>query len=744
MPKKMAPEMITHGMILEYFQRPDYSPMTLGELADAFALRGGGRQSLVALLHKMVMNGEIVLIRKTRYSLGAPADLVTGRLEVKRSGDGYLTNLEGELTVKIDRGHLSTALPGDKVVVRLEPLRTGMAEWQRHGVVIKVLERGTRVVVGTLKSTGRFLYVAPMDPSYQQDFYVPDAAGAQINDRVVIQFTNWENRHVNPEAEIIEVIGPADNPSLDTLAIMRQYELPEAFPSEVMREAGVSAARLNMPGKREDLRGKFIFTVDPATAKDFDDALSLERDESGRRVLGVHIADVCHFVTKGNALDREAVERGNSVYLPDKVIPMLPEELSNGLCSLKPDQDRLAFSAFMTFDDEGRVVRSRFSRTIIKSRLRLTYEQALVVLETPAGMTCKVAMPPEARPLVLAVCELAMQLRRRRLAQWALDINMPENQVIIGKGGMIEDIKPVVNDISHQMIEECMVAANEAVDREISEKGMKLIHRLHEAPAEDKIEMLTADLHDMGYQPGQLNNRRNLMEFLQRIKDTPLANSAQMAVLRSMKRAIYSSKEGGHFGLAKKFYAHFTSPIRRYPDLVVHRILAAILESRANPYPVDELERLAVHCSETEQTAQEAERELLEIKKYRFLGQQIEQRDVRVYDAVVVKVMNFGLFVELDGLGVQGLVHVSAISDSFVRFDAGAKALRAGQDVYKLGTRVQVFAVKVDFEKRRIDFSLKRPEPKRPAKGRMEGQAKGRPESQAAQPDPRKGRRRRR
>lgn len=710
MPKKETQPAVSHETLLAFFQRPDYVPMTLGEISDSLRLRGGARKALVSLLHKMVMNGEIVLIRKNRYSLGAPADLITGRLEVKRSGEGYLTNLEGELTVRIERGQLSTALPGDKVVVRLEPLRTGMAEWQRHGVVIRVLERGTRVVVGTLKSTGRFLYVAPMDPSYQQDFYVPDAKGAQINDRVVIQFTNWENRHVNPEAEIIEVIGPADNPSLDTLAIMRQYGLPEAFQVEVMREAGASAARLGQPGRRIDLREKFIFTVDPATAKDFDDALSLERDEQGRRVLGVHIADVCHFVARGNALDREAVERGNSVYLPDKVIPMLPEELSNGLCSLKPDQDRLAFSAFMTFDEAGRVVRSKFARTLIRSRLRLTYEQALQVLETPRGMACAVPLPAGARELIGDVCELAMQLRARRMAQWALDIDMPENQVVIGKNGMIEDIRPVVNDISHQMIEECMVAANEAVDREISEKGMKLIHRLHEEPAADKIEMLTADLHDMGYQPGQLNNRRNLMEFITRIRETPLANSAQMAILRSMKRAVYSSKQGGHFGLAKKFYAHFTSPIRRYPDLVVHRILAAILESHGNPYAAEELERLAVHCSETEQVAQEAERELLEIKKYRFLAQQVERKEARVYDAVVVKVMNFGLFVELDGLGVQGLVHVSALSDAFVRYDPAAKALRAGAEVFKLGTRLKVTAVKVDFDKRRIDFVMKRPE----------------------------------
>ncbi len=727
---------ITHEAILELFQKPEYSPMTRGELTEFFGVRGGERKALIDILNKMVLNGEIVIIRKTRYSLGAPADLITGRLEIKRSGGGYLTNLDGELTVRIERGNLSTALPGDKVVVRLDPRQAGTPEWQRQGVVIRIVERGTRVVVGTLKSTGKFLYVLPLNPSYQQDFYVPDAMGAKINDRVVIQFTNWDNRHVNPEAEIIEVIGPADNPSLDTLAVMRQYDLPQEFPPEVMREASDSAIRLGQTGKRLDLRSKFIFTVDPVTAKDFDDALSLERDEEGRRVLGVHIADVCHFVTKGNALDQEAIERGNSVYLPDKVIPMLPEELSNGLCSLKPDQDRLAFSAFMTFDHAGRMVAARFARTLIRSRLRLNYEQALQVIQTPAGMHCKVVMPPEARPLIMEICELAMQLRARRMAQWALDITMPENSVIIGADGMIEDIRPVENDISHQMIEECMVAANEAVDRELTTKGRALIHRLHEEPDAEKIEMLTADLHEMGYQPGQLKHRRNLMEFLTRIKDTPLANSAQMAVLRSMKRAIYSSKEGGHFGLAKKYYAHFTSPIRRYPDLIVHRILATLLEGKSNPYANQELERLAVHCSETEQVAQAAERELLEIKKYRFLAQQIDQHQVRVYDAVVVKVMNFGLFIELDGLGVQGLLHVSAISEAFVRFDPATKALRAGQDQYKLGTRVKVIPVKVDFDKRRIDFALYRPES---GKSKMTGK-----EAKLNRGRPQKGRRRRR
>jgi ribonuclease R len=726
MPKKTAPNNITHEAILKLFQSPDYTPMTIAELATAFSLRGGARKTLEQLLHKMVMNGEIVILRKTRYSLGAPADLVTGRLEIKRSGDGYLTNLEGEMDVRVDRGNVGTALPGDLVVVRLEPHRHGTPEWQRHGVVIRIIERAKRVVVGTLKSTGRFLVVVPIDPSYQQDFYVPDAQGAQLNDRVVIQFQNWENRHVNPEAEIIEVIGPADNPSLDTLAVMRHYELPEEFPIEVMREAEGSAARLTDHGKRLDLRGKFIFTVDPVTAKDFDDALSLEHDEQGLRVLGVHIADVSHFVARGGALDQEAIKRGNSVYLPDKVIPMLPEELSNGLCSLKPGQDRMAFSAFITFDAVGRMTRTRFARSVICSRLRLTYEQALQVIETPDGMRCPVAdLPTEAPALIKDVCALAMQLRRRRLEQDALDIDLPESQIVIGPDGMIQDIHPLINDISHQMIEECMVAANEAVDREISQRGMKLIHRLHEPPKEDKLDDLTMELRDMGYQPGNLKQRGMLMQFVRQIRNTPLVHAAHMAVLKSMKRAVYSSKEGGHFGLAKKYYAHFTSPIRRYPDLIVHRILAAALESKANPYPADELERLALHCSETEQTAQEAERELLEIKKYRFLAQQLEDHKLRVYDAVVVKVMNFGLFIELDDLDIQGLLHVSAISDQFVRFDPGAKALRAGNEIFKQGTTVKVTVTRVDFEKRRIDFALFQ-ETKTPQKAGARRQDKGR------------------
>ncbi len=712
MPKRTSLGNLTQESILEFMRRPDYTPLTSNEIAAAFELRGGGRKALAQLLHRMIISGDIVLIRKARYSLGAPADLVTGRIELRRSGDGYLDATATTPAVRVDKTSLGTALPGDLVTVRLEPSHPHAPEPYRTGTVIRIIERARRVVVGTLRTTGRFLYVVPLDPAYQQDFYVPDAQGAAVNDRVVIQFTNWENRHVNPEAEIIEVIGPADNPSLDTLAIMRQFNLPEGFPEDVMREAEQSAGRLGTPGKRLDLRGKFIFTVDPATAKDFDDALSLEYDGEGRRVLGVHIADVSHFVTRGGVLDRDAQGRGNSVYLPDKVVPMLPEELSNGLCSLKPGQDRLAFSVFMTFDNAGRMVVSRFAKSIIRSRLRLTYEQALTVIQTAEGMRCRVEnVTADTVTLIRSVCDLAMQMRSRRFAEHALDLDMPENQIVIGPDGTIVDIRPVVNDVSHQMIEECMVAANEAVAHELTKRGLRILHRLHEPPSEERIDDLTVELRGMGYQPGNLKHRRSLAEFLKRIRSTPLAHCAQTSVLRSMKRALYSAEKGGHFGLAKAHYSHFTSPIRRYPDLIVHRILQASLEGKGTPYGFEDLKRLAQHTSDTEQNAQEAERELVEIKKYRFMEQQLKTRSAQVYDAVVVRVMNFGLFVELESLDIQGLVHISTLSDSFVHFDPTMHALRAGQKVYKLGAHVKVRVAKVDFDKRRLDFVLQEAKP---------------------------------
>jgi ribonuclease R len=707
--------------------------MTDGEIGKELGLHGKNLKQLQKWLNEMVAAGDIVRIRQNRYALGLEADLLTGTLQVLRSGNGFVNGIgacEGK-QLFVPAEAMGTAMPNDRVLVRLEQqaLPEGVASRGPSGRIIRILERARRDIVGTLRSTGRFLYVVPISPMYKQDFYVPDAAGANLEDRVVIRFTKWENKHVSPEAEIVERIGPSDQPSLDTLSVVRNYNLRDEYPAEVLEEAETASLLVSNPGPRMDLRAEYILTIDPVRARDFDDALSLTTDADGHRVLGVHIADVSHFVRPGSALDREALERGNSTYLTDKVLPMLPEQLSNGVCSLNPNVDRLAFSAFLTMDDQGNVLKRKFAKTIMHSCLRLTYEQAMEAIRAVTdGGAAPAAMPAEAVALLGKLHRLAQQLRAQRFARHAMDLEVPECQVEMLPDGRMKGIVVSVSDPSHQLVEECMVAANEAVATELLGNNIPVVSRLHEAPAEEKIEELAAYLIGMGYQPGNLNQRANLAAFLKKIKDDPLAYHVRSAVLRSLKRAVYSAEAGGHFGLAKTYYAHFTSPIRRYPDLTVHRQLEAWLARSGNasrenaPRSLDKetLQRVALHCSQTEQISEEAERSLLEIKKYRYLAEQSEKQPPETYDAVVVNVMNFGLFVELIELQIQGLVHVSSLSDQFVRFNKERGRLEAGKNTFKLGDRLQVRVAKVDFDKRRVDFLIAAP-PGDGGKGRAEG-----------------------
>jgi ribonuclease R len=695
------PGHIDETSILQLLQQPDYAPLNAREIAAALQLKPKDRKRIHGMLDAMVRDARIVMLRHDKYGLGDPADLITGRLEIRRSG-GTISTPDGTPLMFVPKGQQSTALPGDLVTARRDPSKPPKPGRLGEGKIVRIVERGQRMVVGTLRAAGKFFIVVPIDSSYEKDFYVLDPKGAKPGDRVVIQFTAWENSHVNPEADIVDVIGPSDNPSLDTITIIRHFDLPQEFPPPVLREAEEAGGLSARPGKRLDLRDTYIFTVDPARARDFDDAISLEADAQGRRVLGVHIADVAHFIREGSGLDKEAFKRGTSVYFPDGVLPMLPEQLSNGICSLRPDEDRLTFSVFMTFDDKGVVVERSFAKSIIRSRLRLTYEQALDVLngKEPADF------PAPAKDRILRTHELAQQLRRQRFGRFALDLEMPEVEFVMGPEQLITDIRISGSDPSHQLIEECMVAANEAVDWELSRRGLQLLHRVHEAPAEEKIADLTMELEGMGFKPGNLNIPRNMAAFLETIRQDPLAHHIQTSVLRSMKRAMYSPKPDGHYGLAKKYYAHFTSPIRRYPDLVVHRILAAVLAGVKAPYQNERLPILAEHCSLTEKKAEEAERSLMEIKKYRYLEQQLERKSQQEYDAVIVTVTNFGMFVELLDLQLQGLVHVSSISRNFVSFDSEKKMLRSGSESFSVGTKIKVRVVKIDFDKRRIDFVM--------------------------------------
>ncbi len=496
---------------------------------------------------------------------------------------------------------------------------------------------------------------------------------------------------------------PGKTPREDTAAVMKFYKLPKAFPPAVLEEARQSRDRLAEPGERLDLRKKFIFTCDPETARDYDDALSLETDRRGNRILGVHIADVSHFVRPGSALDREAYRRSTSVYFADRVVPMLPEELSNGVCSLVPGEDRLTFSVFMTFDKNGEMTARSFAKSVIRSKARFTYEQVMKVLlggEAPG-------VGKRELKTIRAVAALAHQLRTRRFAAGALDLEVPEAEVQLDAFGEMSGIVTRPYDESHQMIEECMVAANEAVAKELWTKGVKILARLHEAPDPEKILLLRTELRGLGLKLGNIENPQVFAKFLQTIKANPLYPTIAVMILRSMKKAIYDGTTIGHYGLAKKFYAHFTSPIRRYPDLTLHRQLAAYLTGgvAAARVPPRELAKWAKQTSAAEMTAQEAERGLLEIKKYRLLETQLSTRHVIDYDAVIVKCSPVGCFVEIPELAVSGLVHIRLLSRKFVRFNEYDHSLSApGGGTWRIGDRMKVRVGRVDFRQRRIDF----------------------------------------
>lgn len=492
---------------------------------------------------------------------------------------------------------------------------------------------------------------------------------------------------------------PGRTPPEDTASVMKFFSIPRSFPKDALAEA--ERCTMSEPGRRLDLRRKFIFTCDPETARDYDDALSFAKGRGGVCTLGVHIADVSHFVRPGSALDREAAKRSTSVYFADRVVPMLPEALSNGLCSLVPGEDRLAFSVFMDFDAAGNMVSRSFAKSIIRSKARYAYGDVMDAISGGKG-----GMGAKERKTVLAIHELAQKLRAKRFAAGALDIEIPETTVSLDAHGEMSGIETHPCDESHQLIEECMVAANEAVATELDSRKVAILSRLHEAPDREKMETLRAELRSMGVKAGDLSRRAAFAKFLREIKRNPLYPTIAVMVLRSMKRAEYSPVKHGHFGLAKEHYAHFTSPIRRYPDLTVHRQLAACLEGRGPHVSPAVLAKQAQHSNICEQRAAEAERQLLEIKKYRVVQAQLDAGMRPQYDAVIVKCAPFGCFVDVPELAVSGLVHVSALSRKYVRFNRDDQTLSApGGGSWRIGQKMRVRAVRVDFAQRRLDFA---------------------------------------
>ena len=718
--------------ILALLGSANYRPLNKSELAKALGRKSGVRMGLSQVLRDLERAGEIARIRKNRYVLPPAADLIAGKLHIHQAGYGFLISEKpGESDIFIAAENTGTAMHGDRVVARISPDEpSGRIKGRREGRVIRILERAHDTIVGTLQRSRNFYYVVPDDPRIVHDVYVGQVSNSpqdesavadlplaayklapQVGDKVVVRLEAWESRHVNPEGEIIEVLGPASAPGIDMLSIIRKYHLPTEFPRDVLDQAKgipetVDARQFE---RREDLRGEFIVTIDPDDARDFDDAIHVEKIGSGWR-LGVHIADVAAYVEPDSPLDREARRRGNSVYLPDRVIPMLPERLSNGVCSLKPGVDRLTHSVFIHFDKHGNVKSARFARSVIRSAYRLTYKQAYAILTAAPG--------DQLGERLHLAWELAALLRQRRFEHGALDLDFPEVKVWVDKDGHPAKLERVENDKSHQLVEEFMLAANEAVARELKKRAVPTIYRIHENPDPEKLAEFREFVLGFNYSVGDVTHRAELQRLLAAIRGKPEEQALKVGLLKSLKRARYSPQPLGHYGLAKANYLHFTSPIRRYADLVVHRALGRdpagtggrpARSASASYHPdMAEIASIAEHISVTERTAADAEVDAVQMKKLEFFQRQLDARNPQIFRATIIDVRNYGLMVELPDALVTGLVHVSSLTDDFYLFDSARRQLigRRSRKRFSVGDELPVFVVRVDAFKRQVDFAI--------------------------------------
>lgn len=694
--------------ILNLLGRPGYTPLTVGELTAKLGLRSNRMHEVRRILDQLEREGRVARLKEgKRYGLPLEADLIPGRIRMNRQGTGFLQPDDPKLAVlRIPPDATATALHGDRVLVRRDavPRRGGRgAPPEQTGRVIRVLERARTQLVGTLQRSRQFLYVIPDDPRITHDIYVPpprDAGRpARVGDKVVVELREWQTRHTNPEGEVIEVLGAPDAEGVDMLSVIRQYQLPLHFPRKVLQEArelGVEVRPGDLAG-RLDCRAQEVVTIDPEDAQDFDDAICLERSKGGDWKLWVHIADVAHYVKPGSALDEEAARRGNSTYLVDRVIPMLPETLSNELCSLKPQVDRLTKCVEFLLGPGGKVLRTQFYPAVIRSRRRYHYREVLAILEREPR--------DEIERMLHQASALAQGIRRARFKAGSLDLDFPESKIRLDEQGRILRLERVENDLSHQLIEEFMLLANEAVAARLMAMGRPALYRVHEPPDPKRLEEYREEVLSHHIQCGPLSSRHEVQKLLEKLNRLPIGAALKIGFLKSLMRARYAVEPLGHYGLAKKKYTHFTSPIRRYADLVVHR---ALFGGAGPAGGGTALARLADHLSETERNSDDAERDSKDVKLFAFLNEQLRSHHPKRYQALVTDVRNFGFFVDVADLAMSGLVPLSGLSDDFYEFDARRSQLigRRSRRVFKLGDKVEVQVAKVDTFKRQVDFRL--------------------------------------
>lgn len=691
--------------ILKLLGRKDYVPANISDLASHLRLHPRQEQELRRELRRLERSGHVARVKGDRYIIPQAADLIPGRIQITRGGRGFLTPNDPSMKeIAIPAEATGTALHEDHVLVRLDvrrPRSRSAAETGPSGAVVRVLERRRSQIVGTLHRSRRFLYVVPDDPRLPQDVYVPEPKDvgrpARQGDKVVVELGEWESRHTNPEGEIIEVLGPPDAEGVDMLGVLRHYNLPLKFPRKVLQEVrriGNQLKEQDYAG-RADCRKHAVITIDPDDAKDFDDAFCLERAHDGNWKLWVHIADVSHYVKPGSALDEEARKRGNSTYLVDRVIPMLPEALSNELCSLKPDVDRLTKCVEFLISSDGRTLKSRHYPAVIHSQRRYTYQEALKIIRgRPNG-------PLE--QMLGNAHRLAQKIRRHRFRNGSLDLDFPENKIRLDEHGKVLRIERMDNDESHQLIEEFMLLANEAVAERLMKTRKPTVYRVHEEPEAKRLAEYRDEVLSHNVPCGNLSKPGEAQKLLRRLDKLPIGPALKIGFLKSLMRARYAAEPLGHYGLAKKKYAHFTSPIRRYADLIVHR---SLFEKK--PATTSAMTEIADHISRTERNSADAERDSKEVKLYAFLNAQLKSGNPNHYPALVTDIRNFGFFVEVAELGMSGLVPLSTLDDDFYIFVPERHQVvgRRTRRVIRLGDTVEVQIAKVDDFKKRVDFRL--------------------------------------
>ena len=694
-------------MLEELFQSEEYKPMKFKELMALLQVPRGSKHELKGILDQLISEAKIIIDSKGRYR--KPGDNIKiGVFSGTQRGYGFVILEDEKEDIYISENATLGAFHGDKVLISIKGEQSGR---RKEGNVIRIIERGKTEIVGTFQKSKNFGFVLPDNHKFGKDVFIPieHTKGAVSGHKVVVKITNYGDETRNPEGKVVEILGHLNDPGVDIMSVVRAFELPVEFPKEVMRQLDQIPEELSESDYfgRLDLRDLQTVTIDGEDAKDLDDAVTITK-KGDIYHLGVHIADVTNYVKEGSHLDKEALKRGTSVYLVDRVIPMLPHKLSNGICSLNAGVDRLALSCLMEIDSKGNVIGHKLAETVIRVDQRMTYTSVSKIIEDQDEEERK--KYEDLVPMFELMLELSEVLKARRHKRGSINFDFPESKIIVDERGKPIEIAAYERNKAHKIIEEFMLIANETVAEDFFWQELPFLYRTHENPDEEKIKKLAILINNFGYSIKIGRDEihpKELQKLLAKIEDSPEEALISRLTLRSMKQAKYTVKNTGHFGLSAKYYCHFTSPIRRYPDLQIHRIIKENLNGRLGErriYHYDKiLNEVANHSSKTERRADEAEREVEKLKKVEYMSEFIGD----VFEGVISGITSWGMYVELPNT-VEGMIRVSDMEDDYYFYDEEHYEMigEHNKKTYKLGQKVKIVVKDVDKFMRTIDFTL--------------------------------------